>query len=340
MVKVGVIGGSGYTGGELLRILSIHPEVEIKWVTSRKYIGRRISDIHPNLRGFIDLKFTQLSLDNIDMIDVVFCCLPHTVSMNIVKKIYGKTRIIDLSADFRIRDPAVYEKYYVKHMCPELLDKAVYGLPEIYREQIRGAMLVANPGCNSTAIILSLYPLRKFLEKSFITIDIKEGSSASGRNPSLSNIHAERINTVRIYMPMEHRHLAEIRQVLGIENISMTAHAVGMARGIYATTYIFTENLPSEKDLWKIYREYYSKEYFIRIVNRKYPPYNLPDIKGVVYSNFCEIGFKVDKGNGRIIIFSAIDSLIKGAAGQAVQNMNIIFGIDEKTGLDYPGFYV
>lgn len=340
MIRVGIVGGSGYTGGELLRILSIHPEVELAWVTSRSYVGKYVADIHPYLRKFVNLKFTEFSIDRVDDIDVLFLCLPHTSSMKIVKEIYGRVKIIDLSADFRLRDPAIYEKYYTKHICPELLDKSVYGLPELYRNEIRKATLVANPGCNSTAIILALYPLRDLIKDSIVTIDIKEGSSASGRTPSMSNIHAERSNTVRIYKPKNHRHLAEVKQILGLTKVSMSAHAVSMTRGVFSTIYIFTDEILTERELWNLYRKYYSNEYFIRIVNKKYPPYNLPDIKGVVYSNFCDIGFRVDSEANRVVVFSALDNLIKGAAGQAVQNMNLMFGLDETLGLRYPGFLV
>lgn len=339
-MKVGIVGGSGYTGGELLRILVIHPEVEISWVTSRKYAGKLVSDIHPNLRDFIDLRFAEMNLEKFKDVDVAFLCLPHMVSMKIVNQVFKKTKIIDLSADFRVKDASIYEKYYTKHECPELIKKAVYGLPEIHREEIRNALLVANPGCNATAVILGLYPLQSLLKKSRIIVDVKEGSSASGRTPKLSNVHAERSNTVRVYKPKNHRHLAEIGQELGVEKISMSAHAVGMSRGILASCHIFVEDLPTEKDLWKLYRKSYSGEPFIRIVKKKNPPYNLPDIKGVVYSNFCEVGFVVDEDSKRIVVFSALDNLIKGASGQAVQNMNIMFGLKETLGLRIPGFYL
>ena len=339
-MKVGVIGGSGYTGGELIRLLSIHPEVEISWITSKKYENRFVFDIHPNLRNFIDMRFTRFSLDNVEKVDLIFLCLPHKTSMNIVKKIFRKVKIIDLSADFRIKDQKIYEKYYKKHECPEILSYAVYGLPEIHKEEITDALLVANPGCNSTAVILSLYPLREIIKKSRVIIDVKEGSSAGGRNPSLSNIHAERINTVRVYKPKDHRHIAEIKQELYSENISMTAYAVGMGRGVFASSYILTDDILDEKELWSIYRKFYSNKPFVRIVKRKHPPYNFPDIKSVVYSNYCEIGFTVDERFRRIIVFSTLDNLIKGAAGQAVQNMNIMFRLEETTGLKTPGFYL
>ena len=339
-MKVGIVGGSGYTGGELIRLLSIHPEVEISWITSEKYENRFVSDVHPNLRNSVDIKFTRFSLNNVEKIDLIFLCLPHKVSMSLVKKIFRKVKIIDLSADFRIKDKNIYEKYYKKHECPEILSYAVYGLPEIHKEEIADASLVANPGCNSTAVILSLYPLKDIVKKSKVLIDVKEGSSAGGRNPSLSNIHAERINTVRVYKPKNHRHIAEIKQELDSENISMSAYAVGMGRGVFASSYILTDNTMDEKELWRIYREFYSNKPFVRIVKRKSPPYNYPDIKSVVYSNFCEIGFTVDEEFKRIIIFSALDNLIKGAAGQAVQNMNIMFGLEETMGLKTPGFYL
>ena len=339
-MKVGVIGGSGYAGGELIRLLSIHPEVEISWITSKKYEKRFVSDIHPNLRSFVDMKFTSFSYNDVEKVDLIFLCLPHKTSMSYVKKFFRRVKIIDLSADFRIKDPILYEKYYKVHEYPEILGYAVYGLPEVHKEDIEDALLIANPGCNSTAVILSLYPLKNIIKKSRVIIDVKEGSSAGGRTPSPSNIHAERINTVRVYKPKDHRHIAEIKQELDTENISMTAYSVGMGRGVFASSYILTDDIMDEKELWSIYRKFYSNKPFVRIVKRKSPPYNYPDIKSVVYSNFCEIGFAVDEDFKRIIVFSALDNLIKGAAGQAVQNMNIMFGLEETTGLKVPGFYL
>ncbi len=341
MIYAGVIGGSGYTGNELLRLLTTHPKVEVKWVCSRSYAGRKVSDIHPNLRGFIDIRFVEFKKDIANDVDIVFLCLPHTVSMNYVKDIFERVKIVDLSADFRLKNHSLYEKYYTKHICPELIKNAVYGLPEIHRNEIENSSLVANPGCNATACILALYPLKEIFDRSTkIIVDIKEGSSASGRKASLSSIHAERSSTVRVYKPKGHRHVAEIVQETGFKNIAMSAHAVDMPRGVFATIYIEAECTVSEKDLWKVFRKYYKDEPFVRIVKRRNPPYNLPDIKGVAYSNFCDIGFVVDEECSRVIIFSALDNLIKGSAGQAIQNMNVMFGFDETTGLKFPGFLV
>lgn len=339
-MKVGVVGGSGYTGAELLRLLCIHPKVEIEWVTSRKFAGKSLSTIHPNLRNFTDIRFSQFSVDMVNDCDVVFLCLPHGTSIDIVKEIHNKVKIIDLGADFRIKNPQKYEEYYSKHSHPELLKNFVYGLPELHREEIRKANLIANPGCISTSVILGLHPLVQRLKSLKITIDVKIGSSASGRELLPGSIHAERCGVVRPYSPSNHRHLAEIEQELGISNVGITAHAVDMTRGIMSTCHVFPEELPTVRELREIYRELYQNEPFVRVVVRKGPSYNLPDTKTVIYSNFCELGFAVDEHSNRIVIFSALDNMIKGGSGQAIQNMNLMFDLDETTGLKIPGFYL
>ncbi len=339
-MRVGIVGAAGYTGGELVRLLCTHPEAEIVFVTSRRLKGRLLSSVHPNLRNFTDLRFSRYSTEVIKECDIVFLCLPHHASMNFVKKIFGKVKIIDLSADFRIKNPEIYAQYYSEHSCPELLSKAVYGLPELHREEIKNADLVANPGCTSTSVILGMYPLIQNLDDFRLTVDVKIGSSAAGRDVSPSTIHAERCGVVRPYQPANHRHLAEIEQELGLQNVGMTCHAIDMVRGVLSTCHIFPDKLPTMKDLRRIYRECYGNEPFVRVVVRKSPSYNLPDVKTVIYSNFCEVGFAIDKHANRLVIFSAIDNLIKGAAGQAIQNLNLMFGLDETTGLRTPGFYL
>lgn len=337
---VGIVGASGYTAGELIRLLCIHPEAEIAWVTSRKCAGKPLSSVHPNLRGFTELRFSQYSLGMVKDCDVVFLCLPHHASMDFVKEMFNKVKIIDLSADFRIKNPEVYAQYYSEHSCPDLLSEAVYGLPELHREEIKNAELVANPGCISTSVILGLYPFIQSLGNFRIAVDVKIGSSGAGREASSSTTHAERCGVVRPYKPTNHRHLAEIEQELDLQNVGMTCHAVDMVRGILSTCHVFPEDLPTVKDLRNVYRERYENEPFVRIVTRKNPPYNLPDVKTVIYSNFCEIGFAIDRHAKRVVIFSAIDNLIKGASGQAIQNLNLMFGLDETAGLKTPGFYL
>jgi len=337
---VGIVGASGYTAGELIRLLCIHPEVEIVWVTSRRFVGKPLSSVHPNLRGFTDLRFRGYSHEMIKDCDVVFLCLPHHASMDFVKDMFGGVKIIDLSADFRIKNPEIYAQYYSEHSCPDLLSKAVYGMPELHREEIKNAELVANPGCISTSVILGMHPLVQNLDSLRVTVDVKIGSSAAGRGASLSTTHAERCGVVRSYQPANHRHLAEIEQELGLQNVGITCHAVDMVRGVLSTCHVFPEKLPTMKDLREIYRKCYGNEPFVRVVVRKNPPYNLPDVKTVIYSNFCEIGFVIDDHANRLVIFSAIDNLIKGSAGQAIQNLNLMFGLDETTGLKTPGFYL
>ena len=337
---VGIVGASGYTAGALIRLLCIHPAAEVVWVSSRRFVGKTLSCVHPNLRGFTDLRFSQYSPGMIKDCDVVFLCLPHHASMDLVKEIFGKVKIIDLSADFRIKNPEIYAQYYSEHSCPDLLSKAVYGLPELHREEIKNADLIANPGCISTSVILGIHPLIQKLDNLRLTADVKIGSSAAGREVSPSAIHAERCGVVRPYQPANHRHLAEIEQELGLQNVGMTCHAVGMVRGVLSTCHIFPEELPTMKKLRGSYRECYGNEPFVRVIVRKNPPYNLPDVKTVIYSNFCEIGFAIDEHANRLVIFSAIDNLIKGAAGQAIQNLNLMFGLDETTGLKTPGFYL
>ena len=339
-MKVGVVGGSGYTGAELLRLLCVHPEAEINWVTSRKFVGKPLSAVHPNLRDFTDIKFSQFSDDMVNDCDVVFLCLPHGASMDIVKKIHEKVKVIDLGADFRIKSPETYKKYYSEHSQPDLLKKFVYGLPELHREEIRKASLVANPGCISTSVILGLHPLVQRLKNLRITVDVKIGSSSAGRKASMGSIHAERCGVVRVYSTSNHRHLAEVEQELGIGNIGMTAHAIDMTRGVFSTCHVFPKELPTLRELREIYREFYQNEHFVRVVVRKDPSYNLPDTKTVIYSNFCEVGFAIDEHANRIVVFSALDNMIKGAGGQAIQNMNLMFGLDETTGLKMPGFYL
>jgi N-acetyl-gamma-glutamyl-phosphate/LysW-gamma-L-alpha-aminoadipyl-6-phosphate reductase len=337
-IRAGVVGASGYTGGELLRLLVTHPDVELQWATSRRFKGLFLSSIHPSLRGFTNLRFIEFS--DVENCDIVFLCLPHKASFDFVKELYGRVKIIDLSADFRIRDIESYRKYYSQHPYPGFLGKAVYGLPEIHRDEIRDAQLVANPGCIATSAILALYPVREIAKNANIVLDVKIGSSAGGRKPTMGNIHAERCGVVRPYSSSGHRHLAEVEQETGLKNVGITCHAIDAVRGIMTTCHVLGSGLPSERELRETYNKAYGNEYFVRIVAKKTGMYNLPDIKTVARTNFCEIGFHVDEHAGRFVVFSALDNMIKGAAGQAIQNMNLMFGLDETTGLKTPGFYI
>lgn len=346
-MKVGIVGGSGYVGGELLRLLLKHPHVEVTSISSRKLAGEYVHRVHPNLRGMTNLKFTNSDPTKISNCDLLFLTTPHGVSSTIMPKLLETgLRIIDVSADFRLKNPADYPKWYNwNHPCPELLNKAVYGLPELHREEIAKAQLVACPGCMAVSAILGLAPISKGdIEKDRIVIDAKVGSSGAGAKPSLSTHHAEHFGVVRPYKPVGHRHIAEIEQELGAltnekVTVSMSAHAVNIVRGILATCHVFTKKPLTAIDVWRLYREFYKEEPFIRFVRDRKGVFRYPDPKIVVGSNYCDIGFEIDEHANRLVVMAAIDNLMKGAAGTAVQSMNIMLGLDEKTGLDSPGLH-
>ncbi|MCS7114713.1 MAG: N-acetyl-gamma-glutamyl-phosphate reductase [Nitrososphaerota archaeon] len=348
-MRVGIVGGSGYVGGELLRLLLFHPKVEVTMVTSDKYAGEFIFMVHPNLRGLTQLKFVPLNLTNIkNNCDVVFTATPHGSAVKLVPKLLEMgLRVIDMSADFRLKNPEDYPKWYGWiHPTPELLKEAVYGLPEIHRQEIKDARLIACPGCMATATILGLAPLVKegVIERDRIIADVKIGSSGAGAKPTQASHHPERFGGVRAYSVVDHRHIAEISQELNLISkepltISFTPHAVNMVRGILSTIHTFTTKTLGINDIWKIFRYQYEKEPFIRLVKYRKGLYQLPDPKVVVGTNFCDIGFETDSRTGRLVVLSAIDNLLKGAAGQGVQCLNILLGVDEKTGLESPGFH-
>jgi N-acetyl-gamma-glutamyl-phosphate/LysW-gamma-L-alpha-aminoadipyl-6-phosphate reductase len=343
-MKAGIVGASGYTGGDLIRLLLIHPEVELTYITSRRFQGKYVKHFHPNLRGITDLKFDELDVDKASDCDIIFMAVPHKASMNIAPDLLDVgLKIVDLSADFRLKDQQVYERYYCPHTHPELFERAVYGLPELYREELKNADIAAAPGCMASSAILGLAPIMKeaFVDTEHIIIDSKIGSSGGGKNFSLASHHPERSNVVRPYGAAGHRHLAEIDQELSILagkpiKVGLSTHAVSMVRGILSTIHVFTTEPVEDKDLWKAYRKRYNKEPFIRFVKQATGNYRLPDPKTVIGSNFCDIGFVVDENIPRIVVLSALDNLIKGAAGSAVQCMNIMQGLDETTGLLIP----
>jgi len=342
-MKVGVIGASGYVGGELLRILIKHPEVELTTATSNTYAGQYIYRLHPNLRGQTNLKFVKPDLAKASKdCDILFIATPHGVSSTLIPKLLETgTKIIDLSADFRLKNPEDYVKWYGwKHVCPDLLKKAVYGLPELHREEIKDAQLVACPGCMAACAILALAPIVKGgkVEVDRIVVDAKVGSSGAGYGVSKSVHHSEHYSVVRPYKPVGHRHTAEIEQELNILSggdvlVSMSAHAVNMVRGILTTCHLFLDEPLKPIDVWRIYRGFYSDEPFIRFIRDRRGLFRYPDPKIVVGTNFCDIGFEVDGHAPRLVVLSALDNLIKGAAGTAVQDMNIILGCDEREGL-------
>ncbi len=324
MIDAAIVGSSGYIGGEILRILDNHTEVNVSTITSRKFANEKVDRIHPNLKG-IDLRFTD-DLEKIDS-DVTFLCVPHGSSMKLINDFIGKSKIIDLSADFRV-GLDLYKEYYGDHKRPELINEAVYGLPELNREQIKEADIVANPGCNATAAILGLYPFKGEIEKA--VVDLKVSSSAGGRRANMMSSHPERSSVVRPYKEYRHRHEAEVIQETGI-NANFTVHSVDMVRGLLATIYI---NMKTDKsDIYKKFHEY-SDETFIRFVKQTGGFQRNPNPKYVIGSNYADLGFAYDEKNSRVVVFSAIDNLLKGGAGQAVQNMNIMFGFEEKMGLN------
>ncbi|MCX6660658.1 MAG: N-acetyl-gamma-glutamyl-phosphate reductase [Candidatus Bathyarchaeota archaeon] len=348
-MRISIIGASGYAGGELIRELLSHPEVEITNVVSRSHVDEYVFRIHPNLRGYTELKFSPLNLSSITSnSDLVFTSVPHGTSTEIVPKLLSTgIKVIDLGADFRLKDPADYPRWYGwTHSHPELLTEAVYGLPELHREKIRKAKLVACPGCMATATILALAPPIKeqIIEPERIVVDAKIGSSGAGNVPTKSSHHPERASGVRPYKTIGHRHIAEMEQELSLltnirPRISFSPHAVPIIRGILATVHTFTKKELELPELWKMYRSMYGKEPFVRLIRDRKGLHQLPDPKVTTGSNFCDIGFELDPHINRLVILSAIDNLVKGASGQAVQCLNIMLGIDEKTGIPGPTIY-
>jgi N-acetyl-gamma-glutamyl-phosphate/LysW-gamma-L-alpha-aminoadipyl-6-phosphate reductase len=343
VVRVGVVGASGYIGGELLRILLKHPGVELSFATSRTYAGEYLFRVHPNLRGFTEMKFSNNETSLMTEADLVFTALPHGQSFNLIQEL-EKTgiRIIDMSADFRLKDASLYKLWYGReHPNPEMLKNFVYSVPELNRDDVRNSRLASSPGCMAITSILALVPFaKKFsFDSEKVVIDAKIGSSGSGGKPSISTHFSERYNVVRPYRPAGHRHEAEIEQALdtfsGVKaRVSMSAHAVNMVRGILCTTHLFLRDSVSLPEIWRAYREFYSGSRFIRLVRDRKGPFRLPDPKLVIGSNFCDIGFEIDEKNKRAVLVSATDNLVKGAAGNAVQTMNLMLNLREEEGLD------
>ncbi len=345
MVRVGVVGASGYAGGELLRILLGHGKVDLAFATSRRYAGEYLFRVHPNLRGVTDLQFIGNDLSKISSgADLVFTALPHGESMKFMPELVKSgIKIVDLSADFRLKDPAAYETWYgFKHPAPELLEKFVYAVPELNREEIRGANLTASPGCMAITSILALAPLfaqrQVKIDKNHVVVDAKIASSGSGGKPSLATHFSERYGVVRPYKPAGHRHSGEIEQEMSRLSgekvvVSMSAHAINMVRGILSTCHVFYEGDLQNSNIWKMYRSLYNDKPFVRMVKDKQGPFRLPDPKVVVGSNFCDVGFELDERSHRIVAIGAIDNLLKGAAGNALQVMNLMLNFDEKQGL-------
>lgn len=347
-MKVSVIGGSGYVGGELLRLLMIHPEVEILNVSSRTHAGKFLFKVHPNLRGLTIQKFVPMESSVTRDSELIFTATPHGSSMKIIPSLLESgVKIIDMSADYRLRNPSEYNKWYGwTHENPQLLPQAVYGLPELHRERIKKAKLVACPGCMATAAILALTPpiQNSIIECDRIVVDVKIGSSGAGAQPTPASHHPERTSVVRPYKVVGHRHIPEIEQELNqlTESdikISFTPHAVDTVRGILATIHTFPTKPLAIQEVWKIYREQFGKEPFIRFVKDREGVYQLPNPKILAGSNYCDIGFEIDNHLNRLVLFSAIDNLVKGAAGQGIQCMNVMLNLEENTGLKEPGLH-
>ena len=339
-MKVAIVGGSGYTGGELLRLLLRHPKVEIAQVTSDSMAGKPVGRAHPNLRKATDLAFTPHS--ELDPCDLLFLAMPHGRSMERMPEFLAKAgKVIDLSGDFRLKDATKYPQYYdLEHPHPELLAKSVYGLPEIHREEIRNATLVSGPGCIATAAILAIRPLAKagLIDLERVVVDAKTGSSAGGADGGPASAHAERSGVIRAYAPTNHRHTAEIEQEAGVK-VALSCHAVEAVRGILATCHTFLTEFATEKDLWRVYRDAYGKEPFVRIVKEASGLYRYPEPKILSGTNFCDVGFALDEHAGRVVAISALDNLMKGAAGTAIQSMNLVAGYPEAMGLDFLGLH-
>ena len=344
MVKVSIAGASGYTGLELIRLLVGHPGVELTVLTSETFQGQNIAEVFPSLNGIVDLELRPLDNNIAKDCQVLFLALPHTMAMSkLPDYLQSDCKIIDLSADYRLKDPKAYTDWYsVTHTNPELLEKAVYGLPELHRQAIQSAQLVANPGCYPTSVVLALAPLLKtdWVDLGSIISDSKSGVSGAGRKPSLTSHFAEVNEGISPYGLADHRHTPEMEQELSAlagksVRLTFSPHLVPMTRGMLSTVYINLNQAITDEKLVEHYRSFYKGENFIRVLN----PGKFASSHHVLSSNFCDIGLKVDSRNQRLIITSALDNLIKGASGQAVQNMNIMLGLDEKTGLMAPAIF-
>jgi N-acetyl-gamma-glutamyl-phosphate/LysW-gamma-L-alpha-aminoadipyl-6-phosphate reductase len=338
-MKVSIVGASGYGGGELLRLLLQHAQVEVHQCTSERFVGKPVTRLHPNLRKRTTLKFC--SIQDLEKTDLLFTALPHTRCMHKFEEFCGLAdRIIDLSADFRLKDAATYGQWYgTDHILPDRLSEFVYGNVELHREEMKQTRYISGAGCNATATILPLWPLfkQKIVDTSKpIIAEAKCGSSEGGNSASDASHHPERSGCVRSYKPTGHRHIAEMEQELG-NTIHFSATSIEMVRGILMTAHLFVKTGTTEKDIWKIYRQVYGQEPFIRIVKEKQGIYRYPEPKILVGTNYCDIGFEL-AGN-RLVVISAIDNLMKGAAGQAVHAMNVVCGFDETQGLDFAGLH-
>ncbi|MFG0305566.1 MAG: N-acetyl-gamma-glutamyl-phosphate reductase [Phycisphaerales bacterium JB040] len=338
-IRASIIGGSGYTGGELLRLLLGHPEVVLGDVSSRSLEGQPLHRVHPNLRGHTPVTFCQP--DEVGASDVLFLCMPHGRAAREIERWQSAAPlIIDLSADFRLNSAESYRTWYEEdHPIPDLLPQAVYGLPEISRDRLPGARLISGVGCNATAMTLALLPLARAGLIRRAIADVKVGSSEAGAEPGPGSHHPVRARTARTYSPSGHRHLAEVAQSLGDLDLDATITAIDMVRGVLCTAHVEPTRPVDARELWKLYRGTYADEPFVRIVAERAGPNRLPDPRVLVGSNHADVGFAIDERSGRILALCAIDNLVKGAAGSAVQSMNVSLGFDERAGLTFPGLH-
>ena len=345
MIRAGIIGATGYAGNELVRILMGHKEVEIKWYGSRSYIDKKYAEVYQNMFEIVDDVCLDDNMDELaSQVEVIFTATPQGFLAGVLTEdILNKVKIIDLSADFRIKDVSVYEKWYkIDHKSPQFIEEAVYGLCEINRDKVKGARLIANPGCYTTCSILTAYPLVKegMIDPNTLIIDAKSGASGAGRGAKLPNLFCEVNENMKAYGVTNHRHTPEIEEQLGYAAgkeivVNYTPHLVPMNRGILATEYATLVkkadgSLPSYEEIKAVYDKYYAKEKFVRVLEKDV----CPETKWVEGSNYVDVNFKIDERTGRIVMMGALDNLVKGAAGQAVQNMNLLFGFDEAEGLN------
>lgn len=339
MIKVGIIGSTGYAGNELVRLLLQHKEAKIMWYGSRSYIDKKYAQVYQNMFQLVDDVCMDDNMETLaDMVDVIFTATPQGLCASLVnEEILGKVKIIDLSADFRIKDVKTYEEWYgIKHKSPQFIDEAVYGLCEINREKVKGARLVANPGCYPTCSTLSIYPLAKegLIDMNTLIIDAKSGTSGAGRGAKVANLYCEVNENVKAYGVATHRHTPEIEEQLGYAAgekvvLNFTPHLIPMNRGILVTAYASLKKTVTYEEVKAVYEKYYKNEKFVRVLEENV----CPETRWVEGSNYVDVNFKIDSRTNRIIMMGAMDNLVKGAAGQAIQNMNLMFGLDEAEGL-------
>ncbi len=340
MIRAGIIGSTGYAGAELVRLLFSHPEAEVVWYGSRSYVDKKYASVYQNFFKLVDAQCMDDNMEELaDSVDVIFTATPQGLCAKLVNdEILSKVKIIDLSADFRLKDVNVYEKWYgITHASPKYLPEAVYGLCEINRDDIKSARIVANPGCYTTCSILTTLPLVKehLIDANTLIIDAKSGTSGAGRGAKVNNLYCEVNESIKAYGVATHRHTPEIEEQLSYAYgedvlINFTPHLVPMNRGILVTAYAGLKSGVTYDEVKAVYEKYYGSEYFIRLLDKDV----CPETRWVEGSNFVDIGFKIDERTGRIVMMGALDNLVKGAAGQAVQNMNILFGLKETTGLE------